>query len=299
MKNHLLMLALLGVGACSADTANTAQVKLANDCADCPPMVEIAGGRFEMGETIDYGYGPMDGPRHGVAVPSFALAKYEVTRAEYGRFVKESGYVPERKCNVYKEDAKWFIDPTRTWDAPGFVQKDDEPVVCVSWNDTQAFIGWLNKKTGRNYRLPSEAEWEYVASRGGLGASGQITHDEANIGKEKCCGGRASGKDHWVYPAPVGSFPADRFGLHDIRGNVWEWQADCYHNDYAGAPVDGSPRSEGCGSPEHRAVRGGSYGDAAEYMGPTFRLPGPRSEGYFTVGFRLASDGTGPSEPAR
>ncbi|MBU0826164.1 MAG: formylglycine-generating enzyme family protein [Alphaproteobacteria bacterium] len=299
MKTHLAILAALGLGACSAETADMAGAKGANECADCPEMIAIPGGTFEMGETVDYGYGEMDGPRHDVTVPGFALAKYEVTRGEYGRFIADSGYVPERKCNAYKEDTKWYIDPERSWDAPGFEQKDDEPVVCISWNDTQAYIGWLNQKTGQNYRLPSEAEWEYVAVGGGLGASGQITHDEANIGKEKCCGGLASGKDRWVYPAPVGSFPADRFGLHDIRGNVWEWQADCYHVNYDGAPVDGSARAKGCDSPEHRAVRGGSYGDAAEFMRPTFRLPGPRGEGYFTVGFRLASGKASPKAGTR
>ncbi len=299
MRTHLLLLASLGLAACSAEPAVEGRPGVAGKCRDCLEMIVIPGGSFEMGETIDYGYGPMDGPRHGVTVPAFALAKNEVTRAEYGRFIAATGYKPKRKCNIYKADAKWFIDANRSWDAPGFDQKGDEPVVCISWDDTQAYIDWLNEKTGKTYRLPSEAEWEYVAALGGLGASGGITHDEANIGKEQCCGGRASGKDRWIYPAPVGSFPADRFGLHDIRGNVWEWQADCYHNDYEGAPVDGSPRTESCGSPDHRAVRGGSYGDAAEYMQPTSRLPGPRGEGYFTVGFRLASDVGAPSGSSR
>lgn len=260
-------------------------------CADCPTLVTIPAGSYQMGKSVNYGYGDMDGPTHTVTLRQpFALAKNEVTLGEYRKFIRESGYVPERKCNVYKADAKWFVDPTRSWDAPGFPQQDTHPVVCVSWRDTQAYLKWLNAKTGQQFRLPSEAEWEYVATLADLGDSrngGGVTHENANIGKVECCGGETGGRDQWRYTAPVGSFAADKFGLNDIRGNVWEWQADCYHQDYLDAPSDGSVR-ESCGASGYHVVRGASYGDGGEYLTERLRLRGTEDEGYFTVGFRLA-----------
>ncbi len=261
------------------------------DCPQCPTMVTVPAGAYQMGKNIDYGYGEMDGPTHTVTLNHpFALAANEVTLTHYRAFIRETRYVPGRKCNVYKKDAKWYIDPRRSWDDPGFEQEDDHPVVCASWRDTQAYIKWLNGKTGRQYRLPSEAEWEYVAALADLGnarAGGGITHENANIGKPECCGGATGGRDVWTYTAPVGSFPADKFGLSDIRGNVWEWQSDCYEQDYRDAPLDGSAR-ESCSASGYHVVRGASYGDGGEYLSERLRLRGTEDHGYFTVGFRLA-----------
>ena len=252
-----------------------------------PQMAPIAGGTFAMGATVDRGYGLIDGPTHDVRVAPFSLAAREVTVAEFRAFVTDTGYVSEGKCNVYTASTSWHIVPERNWERPGFAQGEDHPVLCVSWRDTQAYIAWLNGKTGRRYRLPSEAEWEYAATRADLGGGRGVTHDVANIGKVECCGGKTEGRDRWIETAPVGSFPADKLGLHDLRGNVWEWQADCYHQDYVGAPADGSPRQD-CPTPGYHAIRGGSYGDAGEFLEERFRLRGPVDEGYFTVGFRVA-----------
>ncbi len=251
----------------------------------------VPSGRFEMGKTIDYGYGEMDGPTHTVTLSRpFAVAKHEVTLGEFRAFTIASGYTSAGKCNVYREGRRgWFIDPERNWESPGFPQEESHPVVCVSWEDTQVYIKWLNDTKHGHYRLPSEAEWEYLASDGALGGAQGVTHDVANIGKEICCGGETGSKDVFVYTAPVGSFPADKFGLHDVRGNVWEWQADCYHKNYDSAPVDGGSR-QSCPIPGFRVVRGGSYGDAARFLNERFRLSGTETQGYFTVGFRLAQD---------
>jgi formylglycine-generating enzyme required for sulfatase activity/Tol biopolymer transport system component len=261
------------------------------DCAQCPQMVTVPAGSYQMGKNIDYGYGDMDGPTHTVTLSQpFELAGKEVTLAEYRAFMRETRHVPERKCNVYKKDAKWYIDPQRSWDDPGFEQQENHPVVCVSWRDAQVYIDWLNRKSGRRYRLPSEAEWEYVAALADLGdsrAGGGVTHENANIGKPECCGGETGGRDVWTYTAPVGSFAADKFGLHDIRGNVWEWQSDCYEQDYLEAPMNGSAR-ETCSASGYRVVRGASYGDGGEYLSERLRLRGTEDHGYFTVGFRLA-----------
>lgn len=261
------------------------------DCPDCPAMVTVPAGTFEMGKTVDYGYGDMDGPTHAVTLRQpFALASHEVTLGEFRAFVRATGHVSKGRCNVYKEDTKWFIDPERSWADPGFPQQEDHPVVCVTWRDAQAYIKWLSDRTGRRYRLPSEAEWEYVASSADIGntrTGGSVTHDVANIGKVECCGGEVGGRDKWHYTAPVGSFPGDKFGLHDIIGNVWEWLGDCYNQDYNGAPVDGTAR-ESCPAPGFNVVRGGSYGDGGEFLSYRFRLRGTADQGYFTVGFRVA-----------
>jgi formylglycine-generating enzyme required for sulfatase activity len=288
-RGGLPALALLLTAGCATLSHNSAKAPPA--CADCPEMAVIEGGSFTMGATVDRGYGQIDGPAHLVRVPAFDLAKREVTLGAFRAFVRDTGYVSRGKCNVYENASTWFIHPDRNWAAPGFAQGENEPVVCVSWRDAQAYIDWLNRRTGRIYRLPSEAEWEYAATRADLGdtATGGpgVTHDLANIGKVDCCGGETGGRDVWIGTAPVGSFPADRLGVHDLRGNVWEWQADCYHQDYGGAPTDGSARRD-CPTPGYHAVRGGSYGDAGEFLEPRFRLRGPEDQAYFTVGFRLA-----------
>jgi sulfatase modifying factor 1 len=267
--------------------------------ADAVKMSTVPAGTFQMGKTVNYGYGEMDGPTHAVTLAQpVAFAVHEVTLGEFRAFVRDTGYVSKGKCNVYKEGSNWFIDPQRNWADPGFPQQESHPVVCVSWRDAQAYIQWLNGKTGQHYRLPSEAEWEYVASTADLGNArqgGAITHDVANIGKVECCGGEVGGKDTWLHTAPVGSFAADKFGLHDVRGNVWEWQADCYHVDYVGAPVDGRAR-ESCSTPGYHVVRGGSYGDAGDFLSERFRLRGPEDQGYFTVGFRLAQSIAAPAQ---
>lgn len=281
MKHSALIAASFALSACS----NNAQTSLR------PDMATVQADSFFMGETVDYGYGEIDGPRHEVSIERpFAFSVTEVTVGDFRSFVEDTGYVSEGICNIYTDNQSWHIAPDRNWEHPGFAQEDDHPVVCVSWDDTQAYTAWLSKKTGDIFRLPSEAEWEYVASTGGIeGEDGHVSHDEANIGLVDCCGGVAEGRDQWMETAPVASFPADRFGIHDIRGNVWEWQADCHQETYDGAPLDGSARTT-CGTPGKHVIRGGSYGDAGDYLSPRYRLPGPESQGYFTVGFRVAQD---------
>lgn len=265
----------------------------AQECVDCPTMVLIPAGSFEMGGDVDRGYGKMDGPAHAVTIPKpFALAAYEVTVGDFRKFVAATGYISEGKCNIYKEGTSWHIDPHRNWASPGFPQGENHPVVCVSWEDAQAYAAWLRNRTGKAYRLPSEAEWEYVAAVADIGsesAGGKVGHSVANMGREECCGGKVEGADRWMYTAPVGSFPADRFGIYDLRGNAWEWQADCYNVDYANAPTDGSARTANCSEPDWRVVRGGSYGDAGEFFERRFRLRGRKHQAYFTLGFRLAA----------
>jgi formylglycine-generating enzyme required for sulfatase activity len=162
------------------------------------------------------------------------------------------------------------------------------PVEEVSWDDIQGFIQKLNAKTGQKYRLPSESEWEYAA-RGGTTTEypwgNNASHDYANYGTDDCCEGKAEGRDQWVNTAPVGKFPANGFGLHDMHGNVWEWTQDCYHDSYKGAPQDGSAwESDSCAK---RVLRGGGWLNRPASLRSAIRVRSSASDRSSNLGFRL------------
>ena len=284
------LLRALVVLACAVGLRASAADPVFSDCDDCPLMQVVPAGAFTMGYEPDEDNPETDArPLHRVVIEyPFAVGVHEVTRGQFAAFVRDSGYDAGNQCNVYDTDW-WYVKEGINWQTPGFDQGDDEPVVCVSWLDAKQFVAWLSDRTGRNYRLLSEAEWEYIArNRGTEGQLENIGHDTANLGAPECCGPRKEGKDRWERTAPVGSFAADELGLHDVRGNVWEWLEDCYHQDYEGAPVDGTARTANCSNPGDRVVRGGSYGDAVFYLRAGYRLRAPAENGYFTLGFRVA-----------
>ena len=271
------------------------------DCPHCPLMATVPAGSFVMGAGT--GSAETDAlPAHTVTFAKpFAIGAHEVTRGEYARFVEASGHDAGGNCNLLVE-RDWKPVAEAGWRAPGFVQTDAEPVVCVSWIDAQAFVEWLSRESGVRYRLPSEAEWEYVARAGSTGeyeSPRGIDHDAANFGVEECCGPRVEGRDRFEYTAPAGSFEPNAFGVFDIRGNVWEWLADCYHDSYVGAPADGSARTTDCTLPDSRNVRGGSWNDGSALLRASYRLRGPRENRYFTLGFRVARDVETPGPAAR
>jgi formylglycine-generating enzyme len=258
------------------------------DCPDCPLMALVRHGEFEMGLTPASAASEGDAdPVHRVSIEKdFAAGVYTVSRAEFGRFVAETHYSPGGDCEDYAS-GEWRPRKGANWSHPGFAQTANDPVVCVSWTDTQAYTAWLSGKAGHRYRLLSEAEWEYIAS-GDRNAGFILSHDAANYGAEVCCNRRRLGRDRWEYTAPVGSFPADVFGLYDVFGNVWEWMQDCFHGDYRGAPSDGSPWVDRCSDPVKHSVRGGSYGDSPPQMEPSYRLRAESNSRYVTLGFRVA-----------
>ena len=186
-----------------------------------------------------------------------------------------------------------------SWRTPGFNQADGHPVVCVSWEDAKAYVKWLSRETGERYRLLSESEWEYVARAGtgtswywGDGESGQCTH--AN-GADRALKRRygdwkwtvASCDDGRIHTAPVGSYAANGFGLHDVLGNAWEWVEDCWHESYAGAPKDGRAWTGGgdCG---RRVLRGGSWGFEPWFLRSAYRSRYSAGIRYSLAGFRVA-----------
>jgi formylglycine-generating enzyme required for sulfatase activity/tetratricopeptide (TPR) repeat protein len=203
-----------------------------------PEMVKIPAGRFRMGD-IQGGGSSDEKPVHEVSVSAFAMGKYEVTFAEYDKFAEATG-------REKPSDSGWG--------------RENRPVINVSWNDANAYAEWLSTQTGKQYRLPTEAEWEYAARAGTETKywwGNTASHEYANYGADECCSGLAEGKDRWEYTAPVGSFAPNQFGLYDTVGNVWEWCADSWHDNYEGAPNDGSVWEGGSGS--SRVLRGGSW----------------------------------------
>ena len=251
------------------------------DCTNCPLMRVLPADKFLMGSPDkEVGHDPSETPQHEVLFRrSFAIGVYDVTRAQFAVFARETGFQSDPKCD---------------WRSPKsggqpINQTDNDPVVCVSWEDANAYARWLSSKTGRAYRLPSEAEWEYAARAGSRGSApwaGASARDFANYGSDRCCAPIATGRDHWLYTSPVGSFPANAFGLYDMLGNVWQRTQDCGHANYGGAPADGSPWISG-GDCTARVVRGGAWFSPAAELRFAVRAVDPASFRKADIGFRV------------
>jgi formylglycine-generating enzyme required for sulfatase activity/alpha/beta superfamily hydrolase len=277
------------------------------DCPDCPEMVVIPAGNFTMGSSASekswassHGANPEsvsdESPQHHASLRSFALGKYDVTRGEYAAFVRETGYPAGDGCfesSMPKSNKK----ADGSWQNPGFSQTDRDPVTCVSWEDAQAYITWLNGKlhnasstsTEGAYRLPSEAEWEYAA-RAGTTTRFWWGDDDSSTANYAWYKGNAGGKTH-----PVGSKPANPFGLYEMVGNVWQWTEDCYAESYANASTDGSANqaAKDC----LRVDRGGSWMYPAWLLRSATRERNPADYRDAIMGFRLAKTLQGKESP--
>ena len=265
-----------------------------SDCEECPLMVVVPPGSFLMGSPPgEAGRDDFEAPRHEVRIANaFAVGVYEVTFSEWAACLDAGG------CRGYDPgDSGWG--------------RGERPVIHVAWVDVQAYVEWLSRETEAAYRLPSEAEWEYVARAGtttsrywGDDVSAQCVHangadrnpgryrEEFNWGS----GGVVAPCDDGEFgPAPVGSYAPNDFGLHDVLGNVWEFTADCWHETYAGAPVDG--RVWAGGDCDRHVIRGGSWfaiPDSIRIGRRRYHYVGVDPErdveprGYFDAGFRVA-----------
>ena len=270
-----------------------------HDCPECPEMVMMSAGTFNMGSAAaEVGRYENEGPVHSVKVKKFALGKTSVTRAQFAAFVIETKYDAGSECFTF-EDGTWQPHNGRNWQNPGHVQYDNHPVACISWNDAKAYADWISKKTGKLYRLPTEAEWEYAAR------SGTTTARYWGEGPDQQCayanGMDATGKlevpgnfqdvaqctDGYAYTSPAGAFKPNTFGLYDIMGNVWQWTEDCWHDSYHEAPTDGSAwTTEQC-SGEH-VLRGGSWLNSPWILRAAFRIRRDAGTRGSAFGFRLA-----------
>jgi formylglycine-generating enzyme required for sulfatase activity len=241
------------------------------ECDICPEMVVIPAGSFTMGSPAsEKNRLPwMEGPQRKVTIAQpFAAGKVEVTVDEYVAFVKDTGHDTGSACLV-RDGLTVSELPGRSFSSPSFPQTGSHPATCVNWPDAKAYVAWLSKKTGRSYRLLSEAEWEYAARAGtatrhyfGDNDNGLCAHGNGADRTARRSNAISSGTtiaqcdDRHAYTAPVGSFPPNAFGLYDMYGNVQEWIDDCY-SGYSAAPTDGSAQTGGdC---DTRILRGGSW----------------------------------------
>lgn len=231
-------------------------------------------------------------PQHSVSIGRpFALGVHHVTRSEYGVFVRETGYSTGGVCTFFSKP-KYHHEDGGAWNHTGLPQTDDDPVVCVSWQDAQAYIAWLNSKVrdgfpaamGGPYRLPSESEWEYAARADT--STARWWGDQIGINNANCdgCGTQWDKRG----TAPVGSFQPNPFGLYDMIGNAWEWIDDCWNRTYEDAPSDGTAWTSGdCGL---RVIRGGSWTNVPWILRSASRSRVDLMSRTNYIGFRVAKD---------
>ncbi|WP_196140716.1 formylglycine-generating enzyme family protein [Aliikangiella sp. G2MR2-5] len=245
-------------------------------------MIDIPAGEFMMGCNDCY---PNQAPAHQVSIDAFKLGEKEITVAQFSLYAEETGFESEN-CRIHFSNQHG--NPTNaSWRHPYFNQGRQQPVVCVSYFDVIQYIQWLNDKTGKSFRLPSEAEWEYAARRGDGDAFEQEAYsgshlDIYNLANCRDCGSR------WEYSqtAPVGSFPANKLGIYDMHGNASEWVQDCYQENYLNAPTDGGAVQQGnCPT---RVVRGGSWYELMIASTATIRIIKKAASRNNGIGFRLA-----------
>ena len=265
-------------------------------CAACPELIVVPAGAFVMGSDLN----DQERPTRRVQVPEFAIGRHEVTRGEYAAFVEATDRIQDGGCRVLNDDDAGRANAREaSWRAPGFAQHDDEhPAVCVSWADAQAYAAWLSERTGARYRLPSEAEWEYAARSGTTTrhywedeASGQCTHANGADSAAAVRFGDWAGADcddGALYTAPAGAYAENRFGLHDMLGNVSEWVADCWRSSYAGAAPDEAAAWGNGDSCALHVLRGGSWASPPADLRPAFRESNYTNIRSHVIGFRVA-----------
>jgi formylglycine-generating enzyme required for sulfatase activity len=272
-----------------------------NECDKCPKMVVVPAGSFTMGSpSTEKGRFVYEDPQHSVRVSRpFAIGMFHVTVDQFAAFVTDAGYDPGSKCETW-ETGKWEEHEGRSWRDPGFAQSGSDPVVCVSWNDAKAYAAWLSRKTGKSYRLVTEAEFEYAA-RAGTKTRFFFGDDEKDMcrygnGLDQTAESKVPGHlfttsylpcaDGYAYTSPIGSFSPNAFGLYDMHGNAFELLEDCWHDDYKGAPSDSSAWTRGeC---KYRVIRGGSWIDVTQDLRAAARSSGTASARHYDYGFRLA-----------
>ena len=222
----------------------------------------VKGGCFQMGDT--FGGGDADEkPVHEVCVGNFAIGKHPVTKGQFSKFVKATGFRSE--------------ESSFNWENPGFAQDDNHPAVCIAWNDAVAFARWLSVKSGNNYRLPTEAEWEYAARSGG--------RQEKFSGSDNFNTVAWHSSNSGLTTRPVGQKQANGLGICDMSGNVWEWCNDWYDNYY----YQDSPRSNprGPANGDLRVLRGGYFGGKPGNVRTSKRFKVDPEIRIYEVGFRL------------
>ena len=273
------------------------------DCETCPEMVVVPAGRFTMGSPRDEperegttfevnahnSHKGSEGQRLVTISKPFAVGRFAVTRGEFAAFVVATGHKTEGGCYAFT-GSTWELHVDRDWRLPGFNQTDRHPATCINWADAKAYVAWIAAATGKNYRLLSDTEREYVTRAGTTtpfwwGAS--ITPKQANYdgSAEPYKGGGTKGE--WrKATVPVDSFVMNPWGLYNVHGNVWEWTEDCWNESNTGNPGDGSARI--IGDCSRRVVRGGSWREGPQFLRAAFRGWNTAVNRNDYRGFRLA-----------
>jgi formylglycine-generating enzyme required for sulfatase activity len=283
--------------------------RFVDSVGQAPSVVVVPTGSFLMGSPDgETGHDANESPSHDVQIAKgFAIGRSEVTVGQFRDFVRASGYVPDSQklggASIYDESSGGLRDDnSATWadDYVGKPASDKLPVINVSWNDALAYADWLSKRTGKTYRMPSEAEFEY-AERGGTtsrywwgdGTPPSRVENLTGGGDRSQSGRRWSNafngyRDSFWGPAPVMSFAANGYGLYDIGGNVSEWVDDCWHDNYIRAPRGGEAWvNPGCA---RRVIRGGSWGSSPDMVRSAYRQGADAQLRSARVGFRLVRE---------
>lgn len=285
------------------------QVNIIQDCEACPKLIVLEPGTFTLGADQEEGrrwkmldrMSANEGPRVEVTVERrFALGQMEITHGQFAGFIQETGFKTKKGC-FHLTSAGWSVQPKLNWEDPGYAVTDDHPVACIKRPAILAYIDWLSEKTGKSYRLPSEAEYEYAARAGsdtttfwGEDWTQACTYQNGadltfvpNV-PDIPYGQYAECDDGYVFTSPVGSYEPNPWGFYDLAGNVSESTADCYQDSHDGMPTNGAPVSKS----RCRAwvAKGGSWAGFPGLLRPATRLRIREVTTGTGFGFRVARD---------
>jgi formylglycine-generating enzyme required for sulfatase activity len=264
------------------------------DSASSMQLVSIPSACYTMGDPTDKTLAA-----HEVCLGAFSISKFEITREQFQRFVDSSKYVTDAEKNggcFTISAGKEVQNPAATWKNPDFYQSRKDPVVCVSWNDAQAYTAWLSGSSGEKFRLPTEAEWEFAARSGGKQEKYAGTNNDADLYRfANFCDMKCiydwkdpSQNDGYWSTAPVGKYVPNGFGLYDMSGNVAEWMQDYYADDYYANSPKMNPKGPSAGN--GHSVRGGSWRSQKNALSTTGRASAETSNAYDNIGLRVCRE---------
>lgn len=281
------------------------------DCETCPEMALIPAGKITIGAYEDEAY-RRKGERLKQTVNirnPIAMAVTEVTVGQYREFMNDSAHQPIiaeyagtklEGCNYFDGKGYGYVK-NHNWENPGYPQREDEPVVCISASDAMAYAEWLSEKTGRSYRVPSTVEFEYALRAGATtpwpwGTDPDQACEYANLG-DRTFGNTYPKRaqftcdDGYLYTSRVKKFQPNEFGLYDMMGNAWEWTQDCWHDDLSNAPLDGRAwLDEDGGDCNARTPKGGGWISGPGWARASVRSKDGLHYRSFMLGFRVAAD---------
>jgi formylglycine-generating enzyme required for sulfatase activity len=270
------------------------------DCSLCPDMIVLPTGEFMMGSPAsENGHADVEGlPRRVTISKQIAIGKFEVTVEQMSAFIAETGMKVGGSCHLIPDPGRTVAvwgEVTASMLAPGFAITPSHPAVCISWHDAQSYVAWLQRRTGKPYRLPTEAEWEYAA-RAGTSTRYSFGNDEtslcgyarfADLGSQFGWGDGCRSNVATYGTAPVGSLKPNPWGLFDMHGNAWEWVEDCWTPNAQQTPIDGSAFLRP-GSCEIGVIRGGSFAAGSRRVRSAIRSPVRTTKHFYNSGLRVA-----------